>query len=100
MGGIQPLSLPALPVLNSLAHNASVKCERMRSQKLRRRPDSCHAFHPEVSRDSGAGRDGTRPEGTRAVPVPTMHKCLLLHPGIVPVLLAAACTAPNPRGGS
>ena len=30
------------------AHNASVKCNRMRSQKLRRRPDACHAFHPEV----------------------------------------------------
>uniref|UniRef100_A0A8C3UV22 Calcium voltage-gated channel auxiliary subunit alpha2delta 4 n=1 Tax=Catharus ustulatus TaxID=91951 RepID=A0A8C3UV22_CATUS len=84
----------------NLAHNASVKCERMRSQKLRRRPDSCHAFHPEVSRDSGAGRDGTRPEGTRAVPVPRMHKCLFLQPGMVPVLLAAACTALNPRGGS
>uniref|UniRef100_A0A4W3K7Y4 Calcium voltage-gated channel auxiliary subunit alpha2delta 4 n=1 Tax=Callorhinchus milii TaxID=7868 RepID=A0A4W3K7Y4_CALMI len=24
------------------------KCERMRSQKLRRRPNTCHAFHPEV----------------------------------------------------
>uniref|UniRef100_A0A8C2U872 Calcium voltage-gated channel auxiliary subunit alpha2delta 4 n=1 Tax=Coturnix japonica TaxID=93934 RepID=A0A8C2U872_COTJA len=34
---------PVLP-----AHNASVKCDRMRSQKLRRRPDTCHAFHPEV----------------------------------------------------
>uniref|UniRef100_A0A8C9MP93 Calcium voltage-gated channel auxiliary subunit alpha2delta 4 n=1 Tax=Serinus canaria TaxID=9135 RepID=A0A8C9MP93_SERCA len=32
-------------------------CRRMRSQKLRRRPDSCHAFHPEVSRDTG-GREG------------------------------------------
>ncbi|KFV83842.1 Voltage-dependent calcium channel subunit alpha-2/delta-4, partial [Struthio camelus australis] len=31
----------------SLSHNASVKCDRMRSQKLRRRPDTCHAFHPE-----------------------------------------------------
>ncbi|KAM6216225.1 voltage-dependent calcium channel subunit alpha-2/delta-4 [Rhynchocyon petersi] len=29
------------------AHNTSVKCERMRSQKLRQRPDTCHAFHPE-----------------------------------------------------
>uniref|UniRef100_A0A674J308 Calcium voltage-gated channel auxiliary subunit alpha2delta 4 n=1 Tax=Terrapene triunguis TaxID=2587831 RepID=A0A674J308_9SAUR len=24
------------------------ECDRMRSQKLRRRPDTCHAFHPEV----------------------------------------------------
>uniref|UniRef100_A0A672VDB9 Calcium voltage-gated channel auxiliary subunit alpha2delta 4 n=1 Tax=Strigops habroptila TaxID=2489341 RepID=A0A672VDB9_STRHB len=42
------------PIL--LAHNASVKCERMRSQKLRRRPDTCHAFHPEVPRGSTGGR--------------------------------------------
>uniref|UniRef100_A0A669P5X2 Calcium voltage-gated channel auxiliary subunit alpha2delta 4 n=1 Tax=Phasianus colchicus TaxID=9054 RepID=A0A669P5X2_PHACC len=42
--------VPRLPacVLNSPAHNASVKCDRMRSQKLRRRPDTCHAFHPEL----------------------------------------------------
>ncbi|XP_072256143.1 voltage-dependent calcium channel subunit alpha-2/delta-4 isoform X5 [Pyxicephalus adspersus] len=35
---------------------ASVKCERMRSQKLRRRPHSCHAFHPEENaQDCGKG---------------------------------------------
>ncbi|XP_075066837.1 voltage-dependent calcium channel subunit alpha-2/delta-4 isoform X6 [Mixophyes fleayi] len=35
---------------------ASVKCERMRSQKLRRRPQSCHAFHPEENaQDCGRG---------------------------------------------
>lgn len=39
------------------SHNASVKCDRMRSQKLRRRPDSCHAFHPEV-RAGGEIRGG------------------------------------------
>uniref|UniRef100_A0A674IYU2 Calcium voltage-gated channel auxiliary subunit alpha2delta 4 n=1 Tax=Terrapene triunguis TaxID=2587831 RepID=A0A674IYU2_9SAUR len=27
---------------------SQLKCDRMRSQKLRRRPDTCHAFHPEV----------------------------------------------------
>ncbi|KAM9674102.1 voltage-dependent calcium channel subunit alpha-2/delta-4 [Trichechus inunguis] len=38
----------------SSAHNASGKCDRMRSQKLRRRPNSCHAFHPEEnSQDCG-----------------------------------------------
>ncbi|XP_059181702.1 voltage-dependent calcium channel subunit alpha-2/delta-4 [Centropristis striata] len=26
-------------------YNASVKCDRMRSQKIRRRPESCHAYH-------------------------------------------------------
>uniref|UniRef100_A0A3P8UT80 Calcium voltage-gated channel auxiliary subunit alpha2delta 4 n=1 Tax=Cynoglossus semilaevis TaxID=244447 RepID=A0A3P8UT80_CYNSE len=26
--------------------NATVKCNRMKSQKIRRRPESCHAYHP------------------------------------------------------
>ncbi|NXK46851.1 CA2D4 protein, partial [Chauna torquata] len=42
-------------VLNSPAHNASVKCDRMRSQKLRRRPDTCHAFHPEENAQDCGG---------------------------------------------
>uniref|UniRef100_A0A8D2N997 Calcium voltage-gated channel auxiliary subunit alpha2delta 4 n=1 Tax=Zonotrichia albicollis TaxID=44394 RepID=A0A8D2N997_ZONAL len=45
-------------ILNSPAHNASVKCERMRSQKLRRRPDSCHAFHPEENAQDCGGAAG------------------------------------------
>lgn len=36
-------------VLIHVIHNASVKCDRMRSQKVRRRPESCHAYHPQVS---------------------------------------------------
>uniref|UniRef100_A0A452RSH1 Calcium voltage-gated channel auxiliary subunit alpha2delta 4 n=1 Tax=Ursus americanus TaxID=9643 RepID=A0A452RSH1_URSAM len=45
---IFPLVLQEMFTLTvNSAHNASVKCDRMRSQKLRRRPDSCHAFHPE-----------------------------------------------------
>ncbi|XP_055045782.2 voltage-dependent calcium channel subunit alpha-2/delta-4 isoform X2 [Misgurnus anguillicaudatus] len=33
---------------------ASVKCDRMRSQKIRRRPESCHAYHPqENAKDCG-----------------------------------------------
>ncbi|XP_056595146.1 voltage-dependent calcium channel subunit alpha-2/delta-4 isoform X1 [Triplophysa dalaica] len=27
-------------------YNATVKCNRMKSQKIRRRPESCHAYHP------------------------------------------------------
>ncbi|XP_061896873.1 voltage-dependent calcium channel subunit alpha-2/delta-4-like [Entelurus aequoreus] len=27
---------------------ATVKCNRMKSQKLRRRPESCHAYHPKM----------------------------------------------------
>ncbi|KAM6171830.1 voltage-dependent calcium channel subunit alpha-2/delta-4 [Erethizon dorsatum] len=42
----------------SSVHNASVKCDRMRSQKPRRRPDSCHAFHPEENaQDCGGASD-------------------------------------------
>uniref|UniRef100_A0AAY4CML9 VWFA domain-containing protein n=1 Tax=Denticeps clupeoides TaxID=299321 RepID=A0AAY4CML9_9TELE len=35
-------------VLNATEHNATVKCNRMKSQKIRRRPESCHAYHPHV----------------------------------------------------
>ncbi|CAH7184504.1 Cacna2d4 [Phodopus roborovskii] len=42
----------------SSAHNASVKCDRMRSQKPRRRPGPCHAFHPEENaQDCGGASD-------------------------------------------
>ena len=34
--------------LMSAAHNESLKCERLKMQKDRRRPDTCHPFHPEV----------------------------------------------------
>ncbi|XP_056878963.1 voltage-dependent calcium channel subunit alpha-2/delta-4 isoform X2 [Takifugu flavidus] len=39
-------------------YNASVKCDRMRSQKIRRRPESCHAYHPqENANDCGGASD-------------------------------------------
>ncbi|KAL6456541.1 hypothetical protein SRHO_G00333390 [Serrasalmus rhombeus] len=34
-------------LLNLAAHNESLKCERLKLQKHRRRPDTCHPFHPE-----------------------------------------------------
>uniref|UniRef100_A0A9J7Z9Y5 Calcium channel, voltage-dependent, alpha 2/delta subunit 4b n=1 Tax=Cyprinus carpio carpio TaxID=630221 RepID=A0A9J7Z9Y5_CYPCA len=41
-------------LLNSFEHNATVKCNRMKSQKIRRRPESCHAYHPhENAKDCG-----------------------------------------------
>lgn len=53
------------------AHNASVKCDRMRSQKLRRRPDSCHAFHPEVGVAGGRGAGlGLHPQNLGSVTEP------------------------------
>ncbi|KAL2093909.1 hypothetical protein ACEWY4_011221 [Coilia grayii] len=40
--------------LTPSAHNATVKCNRMKSQKIRRRPESCHAYHPhENAKDCG-----------------------------------------------
>ncbi|XP_050815041.1 voltage-dependent calcium channel subunit alpha-2/delta-3 [Gopherus flavomarginatus] len=30
-----------------IRYNESLKCERLKSQKIRRRPESCHGFHPE-----------------------------------------------------
>uniref|UniRef100_A0AAX7V490 VWFA domain-containing protein n=1 Tax=Astatotilapia calliptera TaxID=8154 RepID=A0AAX7V490_ASTCA len=33
--------------LTPTAHNESLKCERLKMQKDRRRPDTCHPFHPE-----------------------------------------------------
>nr|XP_009507090.1 PREDICTED: voltage-dependent calcium channel subunit alpha-2/delta-4-like [Phalacrocorax carbo] len=49
---------PVLLDAKEVKYNASVKCERMRSQKLRRRPDTCHAFHPEENaQDCGGAAD-------------------------------------------
>nr|XP_003410807.1 voltage-dependent calcium channel subunit alpha-2/delta-4 [Loxodonta africana] len=46
---------PVLQEATEVKYNASVKCDRMRSQKLRRRPDSCHAFHPEENAQDCGG---------------------------------------------
>ncbi|XP_028255073.1 voltage-dependent calcium channel subunit alpha-2/delta-4 isoform X2 [Parambassis ranga] len=36
-------------------YNASVKCDRMRSEKIRRRPESCHAYHPQENANDCGG---------------------------------------------
>ncbi|MBZ3890001.1 Voltage-dependent calcium channel subunit alpha-2/delta-3 [Sciurus carolinensis] len=39
-------------------HNESLKCERLKAQKIRRRPESCHGFHPEPGlRATGGNAD-------------------------------------------
>ncbi|XP_052575970.1 voltage-dependent calcium channel subunit alpha-2/delta-4 isoform X3 [Peromyscus californicus insignis] len=49
---------PILQEATEVKYNASVKCNRMRSQKPRRRPGSCHAFHPEENaQDCGGASD-------------------------------------------
>ncbi|XP_051807550.1 voltage-dependent calcium channel subunit alpha-2/delta-4-like [Acanthochromis polyacanthus] len=37
---------PILLEPKEIKYNATVKCNRMKSQKVRRRPESCHAYHP------------------------------------------------------
>uniref|UniRef100_A0A8C3JM11 Voltage-dependent calcium channel alpha-2/delta subunit conserved region domain-containing protein n=1 Tax=Calidris pygmaea TaxID=425635 RepID=A0A8C3JM11_9CHAR len=44
---------PVLLDVKEVKYILPLKCERMRSQKLRRRPDTCHAFHPEVPQAHG-----------------------------------------------
>ncbi|XP_041833562.1 voltage-dependent calcium channel subunit alpha-2/delta-4 isoform X2 [Melanotaenia boesemani] len=46
-----PITLGAKEV----KYNASVKCDRMRSQKIRRRPESCHAYHPQENANDCGG---------------------------------------------
>ncbi|XP_036154849.1 voltage-dependent calcium channel subunit alpha-2/delta-4 [Myotis myotis] len=50
---------PVLQEATEVKYNASIKCDRMRSQKLRRRPDSCHAFHPEENAQDCGGSSET-----------------------------------------
>ncbi|KAK6319547.1 hypothetical protein J4Q44_G00107580 [Coregonus suidteri] len=37
----------SISILNPSAHNESLKCDRLKFQKDRKRPESCHPFHPE-----------------------------------------------------
>uniref|UniRef100_A0A3B5M9T9 Calcium voltage-gated channel auxiliary subunit alpha2delta 4 n=1 Tax=Xiphophorus couchianus TaxID=32473 RepID=A0A3B5M9T9_9TELE len=46
-----------------IAHNASVKCDRMRSQKIRRRPESCHSYHPQENANDCGGASFLRLSG-------------------------------------
>uniref|UniRef100_A0A8C0HQ13 Calcium voltage-gated channel auxiliary subunit alpha2delta 4 n=1 Tax=Buteo japonicus TaxID=224669 RepID=A0A8C0HQ13_9AVES len=46
---------PVLLDAKEVKYILPLKCERMRSQKLRRRPDTCHAFHPEENAQDCGG---------------------------------------------
>ncbi|KAG5838498.1 hypothetical protein ANANG_G00224310 [Anguilla anguilla] len=48
--------------LTPAEHNESLKCERLKSQKDRRRPDSCHPFHPEENAMECGGALGLAPQ--------------------------------------
>ncbi|XP_071983991.1 voltage-dependent calcium channel subunit alpha-2/delta-3 isoform X4 [Engystomops pustulosus] len=41
-----------------IRYNESLKCERLKSQKIRRRPESCHGFHPEENARECGGAFG------------------------------------------
>uniref|UniRef100_A0A3Q1GQS3 Calcium channel, voltage dependent, alpha2/delta subunit 3 n=1 Tax=Acanthochromis polyacanthus TaxID=80966 RepID=A0A3Q1GQS3_9TELE len=40
-------SCSALYILDTFEHNESLKCDRLKFQKDRKKPESCHPFHPE-----------------------------------------------------
>ncbi|XP_037551809.1 voltage-dependent calcium channel subunit alpha-2/delta-4 [Nematolebias whitei] len=46
-----PINLEPMEV----KYNASVKCDRMRFQKIRRRPESCHSYHSQENADDCGG---------------------------------------------
>uniref|UniRef100_G1QQM4 Voltage-dependent calcium channel alpha-2/delta subunit conserved region domain-containing protein n=1 Tax=Nomascus leucogenys TaxID=61853 RepID=G1QQM4_NOMLE len=76
---------PAIKEANGImecgpCRNASVKCDRMRSQKLRRRPDSCHAFHPEENAQDCGGASDT----SASLPLLLLPVCAW---GLLPQLL-------------
>ncbi|XP_032110350.1 voltage-dependent calcium channel subunit alpha-2/delta-4 isoform X3 [Sapajus apella] len=71
---------PVLQEATEVKYNASVKCDRMRSQKVRRRPDSCHAFHPEENAQDCGGASDT----SASVPLLLMPLCAW---GLLPQLL-------------
>ncbi|XP_067319654.1 voltage-dependent calcium channel subunit alpha-2/delta-3 isoform X2 [Anolis sagrei] len=40
---VSPITMEPIEI----RYNESLKCERLKSHKIRRRPESCHGFHPE-----------------------------------------------------
>uniref|UniRef100_A0A8C0BSH4 Calcium voltage-gated channel auxiliary subunit alpha2delta 4 n=1 Tax=Buteo japonicus TaxID=224669 RepID=A0A8C0BSH4_9AVES len=80
---------PVLLDAKEVKYILPLKCERMRSQKLRRRPDTCHAFHPEVPPGQ------SRREGDHTAAFHHGHACthapLFLHPCIVCIIACPSC---------
>uniref|UniRef100_A0A674EBA5 Calcium channel, voltage dependent, alpha2/delta subunit 3 n=1 Tax=Salmo trutta TaxID=8032 RepID=A0A674EBA5_SALTR len=48
----------SISILNPSAHNESLKCDRLKFQKDRKRPESCHPFHPEENAMECGGAAG------------------------------------------
>ncbi|XP_068019909.1 voltage-dependent calcium channel subunit alpha-2/delta-3 isoform X4 [Melanerpes formicivorus] len=51
---IPPITMAPIEI----RYNESLKCERLKSQKIRRRPESCHGFHPEENARECGGVPG------------------------------------------
>uniref|UniRef100_A0A803JAZ7 Calcium channel, voltage-dependent, alpha 2/delta subunit 3 n=1 Tax=Xenopus tropicalis TaxID=8364 RepID=A0A803JAZ7_XENTR len=47
-----------------IRYNESLKCERLKSQKIRRRPEACHGFHPEENARECGGAFSINPRAT------------------------------------
>ncbi|KAM4650370.1 voltage-dependent calcium channel subunit alpha-2/delta-3 [Discoglossus pictus] len=45
-----------------IRYNESLKCERLKTQKIRRRPESCHGFHPDENARECGGAFGLCPQ--------------------------------------
>nr|XP_023676759.1 voltage-dependent calcium channel subunit alpha-2/delta-3-like [Paramormyrops kingsleyae]XP_023676760.1 voltage-dependent calcium channel subunit alpha-2/delta-3-like [Paramormyrops kingsleyae]XP_023676761.1 voltage-dependent calcium channel subunit alpha-2/delta-3-like [Paramormyrops kingsleyae] len=53
----KPITMEPIEII----YNESLKCERLKFQKERRRPDSCHPFHPEENAMECGGALGLLP---------------------------------------
>uniref|UniRef100_A0A8C8HY65 VWFA domain-containing protein n=1 Tax=Oncorhynchus tshawytscha TaxID=74940 RepID=A0A8C8HY65_ONCTS len=53
-----PVWFISISILNPSAHNESLKCDRLKFQKDRKRPESCHPFHPEENAMECGGAAG------------------------------------------
>ncbi|MEE6501724.1 hypothetical protein FKM82_004307 [Ascaphus truei] len=55
---VSPITMAPIEIM----YNESLKCERLKSQKIRRRPEACHGFHPEENARECGGAFGLRPQ--------------------------------------
>ncbi|KAL2091594.1 hypothetical protein ACEWY4_013857 [Coilia grayii] len=77
----------------------SLKCDRLKFQKDRKKPDSCHPFHPEENARECGGASSLSPELTAATLLPLLAtlitRCLkvshysIFHPSIRSVFMEA-----------
>ncbi|XP_053149268.1 voltage-dependent calcium channel subunit alpha-2/delta-3 isoform X4 [Hemicordylus capensis] len=60
---ISPITMEPIEI----RYNESLKCERLKSHKIRRRPESCHGFHPEENAGECGGVLGLSAKPTLVV---------------------------------